>query len=319
MLEIAQLQNAASTALVDCLGTRKGEQVLLVIDEPMVELGEIFYEEGRRLGLEVMLLKMSPRDNHGNEPPRAIAEAMAAAQVVFCITSKSLSHTQARKNACSKGARVASMPAVNAEMMQRALAVDYDQMAKLSNKVAQLLTVGRKVKITTALGTDLEMDLADRPGEADTGLLLSKGDFGNLPAGEAYIAPLEGTAHGRLVIDGAMSGVGILAEPLIMKVEQGLVTSVEGKDKGKLEEIFAKYGDDARNIAELGIGTNPRAKLTGNVLEDEKVLGTIHIALGDNSNFGGKVQVASHLDGIITKPTLAIDGQILLNQGELKY
>jgi leucyl aminopeptidase (aminopeptidase T) len=317
-LKLEQLQTAAGTALVDCLGTKKGETVLIVIDEPMVELGEIFYEEGRRLGFEMVVIKMTARENHGSEPPKSVVAAMAAADVVFCITSKSLSHTQARKDACAKGARVASMPAVTTHMMERAMAVDYQAMAKLSRQLAELLTSGKKVRITSPEGTDLELELAGRKGKADTGLLHEPGAFGNLPAGEAYIAPGEGTARGTLVINGAMSGIGVLDEPLVMEVEQGLVVSTSGKNSRALEAIFVKYGPKARNIAELGIGTNPKAKLTGVVLEDEKVLGTIHIALGDNSNFGGTVQVASHLDGMITKPTVVIDEKVILEEGVLK-
>jgi leucyl aminopeptidase (aminopeptidase T) len=128
---------------------------------------------------------------------------------------------------------------------------------------------------------------------------------------------VEGTARGTLVIDGAISGIGVLDEPLMMEVEHGVVVSTSGKNSKALEEIFAKYGPKARNIAELGIGTNPKAKLTGVVLEDEKVLGTIHIALGNNSNFGGTVQVASHLDGMVTKPTVVIDEKVILEEGVL--
>ncbi|MDW7673288.1 MAG: aminopeptidase [Bacillota bacterium] len=317
MINLAQLQNAARVALEECMATKKEESVLLVIDEPMIELGEIFYEEGRRLGFEIMLVKMIARENHGCEPPRSIASAMANADVVFCITSKSLSHTNARRGACQKGTRVASMPALTEEMMQRTLAADYTKIAKVSNKIAKVLTDGQKVTITSPHGTNLKMEIVTRLGQPDTGLLHQAGDFGNLPAGEAYIAPLEGTTTGKLVIDGAMSGIGILQEPLVMEVEQGQVVSVAGKDSSKLEAIFAKYGDKARNIAELGIGTNHEAKLTGIILEDEKVLGTIHIALGDNSTFGGNVEVASHLDGIITSPSVVIDGKAIMEDGKL--
>lgn len=317
-LNLDKLQNAAKVALLDCLKAQPEDKVLIVIDEPMIQLGEVFFQEGQRLGLDVVIAKMTPRDNHGCEPPAAIAQAMAASDVVFCITSKSLSHTQARHNANAQGARVASMPGVTPEMMERALVADYNWIAAISEKIAQILTKGKKVQISSHHGTDLEFQIETRVGKPDTGLLHQPGCFGNLPAGETYIAPVEGTAQGILVIDGAMSGIGKLEEPLVMKVEKGLVVDVQGKDKDKLEQIFHKYGEKSRNIAELGVGTNPAAQLTGIILEDEKVLGTIHIALGDNSTFGGKVQVASHLDGIITKPTVKVDGELLMEQGELK-
>jgi len=81
--------------------------------------------------------------------------------------------------------------------------------------------------------------------------------------------------------------------------------------------ILNKYGKKAKNIAEFGIGTNDQAIITGFTLEDEKVMGTVHIAVGDNSSFGGKVEVNSHLDGIINKPILFIDGEKIIYSGKL--
>ncbi|MCR4426018.1 MAG: aminopeptidase, partial [Firmicutes bacterium] len=134
----------------------------------------------------------------------------------------------------------------------------------------------------------------------------------------AYIAPVEGTANGVIVVDGAMAGIGITENPITLEVRDGLVTRILGGPAARqLEDLIAPLGAPARNIAELGIGTNDRARLTGRVLEDEKVMGTIHLAIGDNSHFGGKVAVPSHLDGIILSPTLVIDGKSVMVNGEL--
>jgi len=78
-----------------------------------------------------------------------------------------------------------------------------------------------------------------------------------------------------------------------------------------------KHGQAGRNIAELGIGTNDQAKITGLILEDEKVMGTVHIALGDNMSMGGTVSVQSHLDGLIKKPTVYLDGRVIMEKGNL--
>ncbi|MGF7184890.1 leucyl aminopeptidase (aminopeptidase T) [Desulfitispora alkaliphila] len=317
MTEKEQLHNAAEIALRECMGLKAKEQVLIVIDEPMVELGEIFYKEALRQRAEAMIIKMETRENHGSEPPTTVAEAMKASDVVLCVTSKSLSHTKARRKANEAGTRVATLPALTADMMSRTLTANYKEIKERSELYGKILTEGKQVRITTAKGTDLTMDINGREGQPDTGIYHRSGQFGNLPAGEAYIAPVEGTTNGKLVIDGAMSGLGILSEPLEITVEDGYAIAVKGKEASKLEEIFKRYGKDARNIAELGIGTNDKAKLTGFVLEDEKVLGTIHVAVGDNSTFGGKVQVASHLDGIITEPTVEIDGEAIIEKGKL--
>lgn len=127
------------------------------------------------------------------------------------------------------------------------------------------------------------------------------------------MAPVEGTAQGLLVIDGALAGIGVLEKPLRIKVEAGQAVAVGGGREARLlEDIFTRYGPASRNIAELGIGLNPLARLTGNVLEDEKVRGTVHIALGDNSTFGGQIETPSHLDGILLQPRLRVDGQQIL-------
>jgi leucyl aminopeptidase (aminopeptidase T) len=162
------------------------------------------------------------------------------------------------------------------------------------------------------------MSLAGRTGNADTGVYHNPGDFGNLPAGEAYIAPLEGTANGVFVVDGAMAGAGHLGERIKINVRDGYATDIEGgAAAAALQQMIDPLGRLARNIAELGIGTNEKARITGTVLEDEKVMGTIHIALGDNSHMGGTVAVPSHLDGIVLAPTVVVDGVTIMESGKL--
>jgi leucyl aminopeptidase (aminopeptidase T) len=144
------------------------------------------------------------------------------------------------------------------------------------------------------------------------------GDFSNLPAGEAYMAPVEGTAQGTIVIDGCIGETGILKKPITMTVKDGYVTGISGGAQVKiLKRAISGLGKQARNIAELGIGTNHRARVVGSSLEDEKVLGTVHIAIGDNASMGGKVSVASHLDAILLKPTLTIDRRTIMRDGHL--
>jgi leucyl aminopeptidase (aminopeptidase T) len=82
-------------------------------------------------------------------------------------------------------------------------------------------------------------------------------------------------------------------------------------------ELLTAHGEDGTNIAELGVGTNERAILTGEILEDEKIAGTIHIAFGASAGIGGTVQVPIHLDCIVMKPTLELDGEAIVRDGEL--
>jgi leucyl aminopeptidase (aminopeptidase T) len=307
---------AARIAVNDCMGVKAGESVLIIADEPTSLVARALWQAAAEAEAEAVYMEIVPRPNDGVEPPDTVAEAMVFADVVLAATSRSLSHTDARKEASKAGVRIASLPGITADMMQRTLAADYRQIAKVSETFAKALTKGSEARLTTPAGTNLDMSLAGREGHPDTGINHMPGTFSNLPAGEAYIAPMEGLAEGILVIDGAMSGVGVVTQPIRMIVEKGFVTKIEGgAEAAELNELLGRYGRLAYNIAELGIGTNDKATLTGNVLEDEKVKGTVHVALGNNTGFGGAVQVPVHLDGILIKPTLVIDGVTVIQDG----
>ncbi len=313
-----RLALGARTAVRECLGVKAGEQVVVITDAGTREVGVSLWEQAREAGAEAILVEIIPRSVHGEEPPAVVAELMRISDVVLAPTSKSLSHTKARREANAAGTRIATLPTITADIAERTLEADYAAIARLSEQVAAVLSEGKKARLTTALGTDLSMDIEGRQGEPDTGLYTESGAFGNLPAGEAYIAPVEGTASGVAVIDGAIAGIGLLDEPVRLVVENGYAIKIEGGAGARqLEEMLAPFGSEGRNIAELGIGTNDRARLTGIILEDEKVLGTVHLALGNNASFGGKVTVGIHLDGILTKPTLEVDGRVIMREGEL--
>jgi leucyl aminopeptidase (aminopeptidase T) len=240
---------------------------------------------------------------------------MKQADVVIMPTTKSLSHTTARIEATGAGARAVTLPTITTDIMQRTLNADYEVIKERSIKLAEKLTEAKTAKITAPNGTDLELVLESRSGHADTGIYQQSGEFGNLPAGEAYIAPVEGTVKGKLVVDGSMSGAKVGSEEIELIIEEGSVVEINGKQAASdLQDMIAPYGQAAKNIAELGIGTNDQAQLSGNILEDEKVWGTAHVAIGDNSTMGGNIEVASHLDGIIEEPTIILDGQVIINK-----
>jgi leucyl aminopeptidase (aminopeptidase T) len=300
----------------ECLGLTSQETVVVVVDERTREIGQAFHEHAKTHAAESVLVEMRERENNGMEPPKAIAALMREADVLILATSKSLSHTAARQEANKRGARVASMPGVTKEMVERTLSGSYEQIHILGDSFKKLLDAGKQVHLSSPAGTDLTFSIEGRMAANDDGIIRTAGSFGNLPAGEAYVAPIEGSANGMLVIDASMAGIGRLEGPLHIRIRDGQAVETEGFGAKWLENIFTLYGDNARNVAELGIGTNPYAIITGAVLEDEKVAGTVHVALGDNSTIGGVVKAESHLDGIITRPTLIIDGTVVIKDGE---
>ena len=312
-----KLLKGARIAVETCMGVRRGESVLVVTDPPRLKVAEALLEAARAAGAETTLICMPQGTKHGEEPPKIVGQAMRTADVVFAPTTYSLTHTQARLQACRAGARIATMPMITETMMQRgAMLADYKRVSKLTMKVAKLLDKTSEVEVRTRAGTHLTFSIDGRRAHPDTGIFHRPGDFGNLPAGEAFIAPIEGTAEGRVIVDGSM--VDRLRGQIEIIVKKGRATKLSGKPAGGLKKILNEAGPKAYNLAEFGIGTNPKARLIGNVLEDEKVLGTCHIALGDNSTFGGRVRAGIHVDGIFLKPTVKLDGKMIMECGKLK-
>ena len=312
------LYSASQVAVRDCMGTRAGERVLVVTDAPLRLIGYALREAATDMGAEVFLVEMLPRKSNGEEPPGPVAALMAMVDVALCPTSKSLTHTDARRAASARGVRVATLPGVTEEVMVRCMNADYQRIAERTFKLCALLEQAATIRVTAPAGTDITMPIAGRKAHASSGLFREKGLWGNLPTGEAYLAPLEGRSSGLVVVDGSMAGVGMVASPIRIVVENGYATDISGgAEAARLQALLEPHGRDAYTVAEFGIGTNDRAKLTGIILEDEKVMGTIHVAFGDNKSMGGTVRVASHLDGLVTRPTVWLDDLKIMEDGRL--
>ncbi|HID32172.1 MAG TPA: aminopeptidase, partial [bacterium (Candidatus Stahlbacteria)] len=248
------------------------------------------------------------------EPPPIIRTILKDCDLFIIPTSKSLTHTKARRDACLYGARGITLPGITSDVFIRTIPIDYVRLARTTMKLAEILTRTRVAQIKTNLGTDLELDLNHRTGHADTGMAQHPGSFSNLPAGEAYIAPI--SAKGVLVIDGSIASIGRLKRPIVVTVKDGRAQKIEG-DNRRLQKILFSFGPSALTLGEFGIGTNQKARITGNILEDEKALGTVHIGFGDNIGFGGDNAAEVHIDCLIQKPNLVIDGKTIMTDGNI--
>lgn len=243
------------------------------------------------------------------------------ADIIIALSNNSTSHTRYRALACAAGCRFASLPHFDPDMFHTSMTVDWNALAARTERLVEAVNRAEWVRVTTPNGTDMNICKQGRNAGGDDGLLTAAGSFGNLPAGEAYLAPLEGRSHGVMFIEWGPTRK--LDEPLRVTVENGVVVNIEGNDphREKLEARFAE-NSNCRNIAELGIGTNDKASRPDNVLEAEKILGTIHIALGDNTGFGGVVSAPFHEDYVFYQPTLTAimaDGEekIIIDGGRL--
>ena len=305
----------AEIILKDCLGVKPHEKVLIITDKERLDIAKDILEQAKKIS-DAKLIEIPVGKVAGEEPPEQLAKEMPEYDVIIAPTTKSLTHTNALKVACFSGARAATLPGITKDMLERAIPIDYNVMATETNKIADILNKGKQVHITTKAGTDIKFSIENRTTKPDTGMLKGPGIYGNLPAGEAFLAPVENTANGKIVFDASM--IGKIKTPITVEVEDGFVVKIQGKEEAEeLKKVLESIKDkNAYNIAELGIGTNPKAIISGNVLEDEKVKGTAHIAVGKNSSFGGKIDVPIHLDGIFENPTISVDGKTIIQDGE---
>ena len=316
-----RLRNAATIALKEYLGLAEEESLLVVCDEGLREIGIILYECGKKLCTEAMYVEMKQREFNGQEPPESIAQMMQQVDAVICPTSKSITHTKARRDASKLGVRVATMPGITVSTMVRCMNADHEQIVELTNKVAERLKKVKQIRIETSLGTNVTLPISKRKILSSTGVLRNIGESGNLPSGEVYLAPWEEKTNGTVVFDGSIAGIGLLRNPIKVQLKNGYIEKIEGKSEAKdFEELLGKVGfRDAKAVAEFGIGTNYKAKLTGDILEDEKVLGTVHMAFGNNMSMGGIISVQSHIDGLIKEPTVFFDDEMVMKAGKLLF
>jgi aminopeptidase len=315
----AKLDHASSVVLGQCLKVRKGEKVLIVANSETFRIAEALYAKAAEMGAEPCLLLYPAGIINGEEPPEQVAKAMLQADVVVAPTVTSISHTDARRKVSKKGkTRISTLPGITEEVFVRGMSADYRYIKKLTRKLHRYLDKAKMVHVTSPSGTDLTLDIRNR-AEISDGDISKPGAFSNLPDGETELAPV--SADGMLVIDRCGD---IITEPTKVTLVKGRATTIQSNASGRrFKKMFAdtKKADGHENgrfVAEFAIGTNPTAKVTGCVLEDEKVLGTCHIAFGDNTSYpGGKNRSALHMDVIVVKPTITLDGKKIMERGKL--
>jgi len=308
--------------LIDTCGVAKpGEKVLIASDQDKISIANIIAEACVMRHIEPSILSMIPRKSHGEEPPVLYAAALKEADVVFAATSFSLFHTNARIEACKKGVRWVNLPDFSMHMLRKGgLFVDFHKQREKVEKIGKILSSGSLVQVITAKGTDIKFSIKGRDAIVESGISDKPGMVNSPPDIECCIAPLEGTAEGKIVIDGSivLSGLGPLKKEVTLHVSKGFITEVEGAEEA---ELFRKLLNKAKekevfNIGEFGIGLNPKCKICGSMLEDEGVYGTIHFGIGDNHTMGGCIESSMHTDVVVKTPTVLIDKKIVIKSGK---
>lgn len=312
--------DAAQILLTTCTEAKPDEVVLFVVDDTSFEVGMRMWEAAKDFPNRSIAM-MTDRKMHGDEPPRSVAAAMAAADVIFGVTKFSMFHSEARRNAVANGARFANMADYSLDMFESGgLFVDFIEQGKLCDRLSDVLE-GDWAHVTTEQGTDITFSVSGRKAIRQYGRSLKPGASSSPPDIETALGPVEGTANGIVVIDGCIPhpALGLIEGKIYLEVIDGLITKIYGGSEAeKLDEILEGMEDAAvYSLAEMGIGLNDKAVLRNRMLEDEGVMGTMHFGFGNSLSFGGTVGGPNHIDMVFKNPTLTVDGRLLISNGKI--
>jgi leucyl aminopeptidase (aminopeptidase T) len=307
---------------------RPGENVLIYTDSYVDRtMADAIAQAAHVAQGVVSLVEFDTRPRPDLEPPRPVAEAMKASDVIIELAWMYLIHTQALRHALDHGARYACLTMLTPDIMKRCIGpVDYyDKVLRLGQAVVSLLKKASDMRITTPAGTDLACNVQGRLIDDAAKRIFGPGEQ-SYPGGQVSWYPRPETIQGTMVFDGSMwppEGIGLIRTPIKLKIESGVVTRVEG---GREAEILNKWFQSWGNrhiyeLAHLSYGLNPGARMTGNILEDERVFGCVEVGIGAQPPKLGifEVPVAEaakgHTDATMLNPTVVLDGEVIEKDG----
>ena len=321
-----KMARSARTVIDTCMDVRRGENILIVCDPTTTEIGQALHDAASLRSDRVLLVVMPKGRHHGDEPPTPVANLMRQQQVVIAPTRYSLTHTKAVRQAIKDGSRVATMPGMTVEMFtEGGMSADFNIIKKNIGEMSNLLRRKRIINVKSETGTNVTFEVNWREWKLDdNGICNRPRMLTNLPAGKIFTLPREGTMNGTIVIDGSWDS-DLVDEPVVLQIENGLVVDVKGGTAAA--QIRQTFGEAARRlkskdqenvwtIAEFGFGMNPNARVTGNVLEDEKRMGTAYFSIGDNTTLGGTAAVGIQISGVLEHPSIWMDETLLFEEGK---
>lgn len=318
--DLADLLAGARRVVGVAAGVRPGERVVVVTDDGRpVRVAETLAAAAAEAGAAAEVVTMTEVPS-GAEPPAAVAAAMATADVILAPTSGSLYHTRAALRATAAGARLLALTGfVAATLREGGVFADFPALAPRAEGLAALLSAAREARVTAPGGTDLRVRLDGRAALPITGMARQPGERSGCPDIEAFIAPLEASGEGVVVVDASASAVGVLAEPVRLVIQCGRAVAIEGGAAAAILRglVEAAGVPEAATLAEFAFGLNPVGLIRGVIVEDEGVAGTAHVALGSNVFFGGASAAPLHLDFVFRAPTLWLDGIKIIDDGDV--
>ncbi len=297
-----------------CGGVREGETALVVTDTGADgAVVEALASLVATLGASVIVIESTPAELPGDDPPAAVGAAMLEADVIFELTSVFIGSCQARRDACAAGARYLTVPGLGWSTLRAGgpFSVDFDALGGHARRLAELFDVAGEFHLTSPLGTDLRGSFDGRKGRPLWGVANERGGYAAPPDIEVGASPVEGTTSGRVIVDGSLLFLGPdqLAAPVELIFDGGRLQAIEGPDAWRLRDALEGSGDDRMwSIAEVSIGLNPSSRPGGSALELEGIVGGAHVAVGNNVPYGGSNDARSHIDCVLLRGQLALDG-----------
>ena len=317
---------SARSIIRTCMEIRNHEDVVIITDTHTSEIGRALYEAAAEVTDRVLLMMIPPAFKPGNEPPSPVGDLMRKSRVVLIATKESLTHTKARINASKAGVRIASMPGISKEtFILGGMTADYNALQVEISGMNNVFRRRREVHVTSPSGTDVTFTTGSRWILEDNGICNRPGQVTNLPAGRIFTMPKEGSTNGKIVFDGSWEGK-LLPKRVEMEIVNGRVTEISGYEG--VEEIIESFNIPPhskrvldlqlnKTAAEFGFGMNSRAKVIGNVLEDQVVRGNSYFSFGDNTALGGNSNTGVQKRGVMNKTSVTLEDIDLVLDGKI--
>lgn len=309
-------QSGARRVVEVCGGVGPGERVVALWDtDESRPVAEHLAAAATALGAEGVAVRVRAEQLSTDVAVLEQVGAPPLGDVVFGVTQSSVYHAAFGHMVIARGGRVLAMTGcTESSLVGGAVFADFESVRERVEQFRVALADATTIRITTPSGTDLVADLSGRDGYSCTGMATLPGERTGCPDVEAFIAPVEGTCEGRLVVDATTTRLGII-QRVEFEVSAGRIVDVAGPDADAARAVLAPYGDSAKVLAEFGFGLNPGAEIVGRIIEDEAVLGTGHVAFGSNTGFGGLNASDLHEDFVYWHPTLTLDDRAVLEGG----
>jgi len=308
------LEKSTRAVLRNCFDLKPNECLLIVTDKSLADVGETIWKTAFRISKNSLLLKFS--NGTDNQLPEAVQGLLAQADACFVLTSKPLDEktfNKARRN----GSRILVLQNATGTLIERTFETNYKKINNISRKISDLFSIGKSLHLTSPSGTEARLTISRMKGIAETGVVQQAGEFASLPAGEACVILNHKHINGMLAID-RIAGMKKLANPITLNVKEGEITQIKGgHEADELRKAIRKFGPAGRQIYEFGVGTNPGVKLGNSAQEDEKALGTIHVSFGQNKTTKVHGKMVQAIKGILLKPTLSVDGKLIVEKGRI--